>query len=94
MINFIKSLLQSLNDNRSGVIRFGNITGSGLPIEHVKKNAHLYPLSGLPESEQAREEFVVRCGGGGGSTAVERFVQMLHEESKKEIEEVEVDKQI
>lgn len=44
-------------DDRS-TLRFGNITGSGLPIEEVRANASMYPMSGLPESAEAREAFM------------------------------------
>lgn len=40
------------------MIEFGNITGSGLPIEYVKKNANLFPLSGLKKSKKVRKEFI------------------------------------
>lgn len=46
-------------------IHFGNLTGSGLPIEHVRANPQLYPLSGLPESEG-----MPIMGQSGGNTVL------------------------
>jgi hypothetical protein len=44
--------------NDTKTLNVGNITGSGYPEEYVREHADQFPLSGLPESEKAKEAFI------------------------------------
>jgi hypothetical protein len=59
---------------KTEIINFGNITGSGYPVEYVRANPDKFPLSGLPESKPYRDAFLGTqeyswsVGGTGGKS--------------------------
>lgn len=65
MINFLKSLFIPKSDK--GTIHFGNLTGSGMPLDYVNAHPEQFPLSsysyGFKTGKKHARGGLGGCGG-------------------------------